>query len=208
MAAEPRLSDGEPRSALRHSWRHRDPITTGLAVRVAPDGKKTFSVRYRAGRQQRRLTLGAFPLLTLAKARKRAEAVLASVLDGEDPAAEKAEARTADTVAELALTYIDKHAKPKKKSWNNDQRILDTEVLPHWKNRLARDITRRDVRELIEDIAERGPIFANRVRALLHTGGTLGTAHLAAPERFGTDSGERLRSSVLFRFRLCFGSAL
>ena len=45
---------------------------------------------------------------------------------------------------------------------------LGGEVLPYWKHRLARDITRRDVRERIEAIAKRGPIFANRVRAMIH----------------------------------------
>lgn len=144
---------------------------TGLALRIgAADtgGAKTWSVRYRAGRRQRRLTIGTYPTLTLADARKRAKEALKQVEDGIDPGEVKQARLDAETVAALADTYISRHAKPKKRSWKNDQRILDTEVLPHWQHRPAREITRRDVRELIEAIAERGPILANRVRALLH----------------------------------------
>ncbi len=143
---------------------------TGLALRVGAaqhGGVKTWSVRYRIGRTQRRVTLGSYPALTLKGARKGALDALKNVSAGVDPATAKQARREADTFAELATDYIDKHAKPKKRSWRNDQRILDTEVLPHWKNRPAKAITRRDVRELIDGVAKRGPILANRVRALL-----------------------------------------
>ena len=45
---------------------------------------------------------------------------------------------------------------------------LNIDVLPAWRHRLMRDITRRDVRDLLDTVAERAPIVANRVRALLH----------------------------------------
>jgi len=144
---------------------------TGLALRIGSSetgGAKSWSVRYRAGRRQRRLTIGSYPTLSLADARKRAKDALKQVEDGIDPCEVKQARLDADTIGALAETYIARHAKPKKRSWKNDQRILDTEVLPHWEHRLAREITRRDVRELIEAVAERGPILANRVRALLH----------------------------------------
>lgn len=79
----------------------------------------------------------------------------------------KAEAREALTVKELADEYIERHAKPRKRSWAEDARILNVDVLPHWGRRKARDITRRDVITLLDEIAERAPIAANRTLAVV-----------------------------------------
>jgi integrase len=150
------------------------PDGHGLALRLTASGQRTWILRYRlaGGRQgrQRTLTLGDYPEpLTLAKARKRARLALRRVDAGEDPAAEQDAARAiGDTVADLAKDYIAKYAKVHKRSWRDDQRYLDAEVLPAWRARKVRDLTRRDVRVLIEGIADRGaPISANRCLALV-----------------------------------------
>ena len=49
-----------------------DSKIKGLAVRVSPMGTKSFVVWYRIGSKARRLTLGRFPTMSLAEARKRA----------------------------------------------------------------------------------------------------------------------------------------
>jgi integrase len=141
------------------------PDCPGLALRVAPSGKKTWSARYRIGRRQRRWTIGQYPKTTLSQAREAVN----NRKDGEDPQAAKKAHREADTFKDFAATYIEKHAKPKKRTWKSDKMQLDTYVLPEWKHRLVCDITRRDVRELLDSIAARpAPIVANRVRSLLH----------------------------------------
>jgi integrase len=145
-----------------------DSSLPGFGLRVSVNGRKTWTVRYRIGRRLRRMTLGHFPPLTLADARKDARTALRSAEKGIDPAEAKIERRDADTFGELAAEYVERHAKRRKKSWKADDRMLRTEVLPHWRHRLARDISRRDVRTLVENIAERGaPILANRVVSLL-----------------------------------------
>ena len=46
--------------------------------------------------------------------------------------------------------------------------MLEAEVLPAWRTRKVKDLTRRDVRDLVEAIADRGsPISANRYLALI-----------------------------------------
>jgi integrase len=63
--------------------------------------------------------------------------------------------------------YLTKWAKPRKRSWKADDNLLRRRLLPHWRNRAIVDITRHDVRLLVEGIAEAGaPIVANRVAAL------------------------------------------
>lgn len=146
---------------------YADAKIHGLQFRVRESGAKGWNIRYRVRDAHKRLTLGGYPALSLADARERAKTALRAIDDGNDPQTLKVERRQADTFGELAKTYIEKHAMKKKRSWKEDQRILNTNVLPLWKDRLARDIKRRDVRELVENIAERTPIMANRVVALI-----------------------------------------
>jgi integrase len=76
--------------------------------------------------------------------------------------------RRVPTVEEVALLYVERHARPKKRSWREDERIIEHDVLPRWRARAARGITARDVRRLLDDIVDRGaPIQANRTFALL-----------------------------------------
>ena len=145
-----------------------DASVPGFGLRISPGGRKAWVVLYRTHGRLRRLTLGGFPELTLAEARGRARVAQHEVVVGGDPAAVKAEARHAETIGTLAEEYIERHAKPNKRSWKDDRRMLGSEVLPSWRHVPVGELRRRDVRELVEAIAERGaPILANRVLALV-----------------------------------------
>lgn len=145
-----------------------DTEARGLAIRVNATSK-TWVLFYRNRQgKQRRLTLGQYPETSLAKARKRARDERDRISDGADPAAEKREAREAGdksfgALAEKYLAYAEKT----KRSWKEDRRILHADVLPAWKARGADELARRDVRALVEPIAERAPVMANRVWALI-----------------------------------------
>jgi len=145
-----------------------DETVPGLALRVTEKGAKTWTILYRHRGRLRRLTLGSVAVITLAEARERARNHLNEASKGADPATEKQQGRRAETIEDLAKDYIERHAKRKKRSWKNDDRMLRAEVLPHWQHRAIADIRRRDVRILVDTIAERGaPIVANRTTALL-----------------------------------------
>lgn len=147
-----------------------DHVVKGLALRVTPSGVKSWTLRYRnSAGAQLRWTIGQSSTVSLAKAREAARNALRKIPDGYDPSQQKQERRAAGTFGELAETYIAEYAKPRKRTWRDDNRLLKNEVLPTWKPRSAREITRADVRELIEAVAARpAPILANRLRALLH----------------------------------------
>ena len=145
-----------------------DEKVPGLALRVTPNGAKTWTVRYRHRGRLRRVTLASAAVLSLADARTRARDVLQDASKGADPATEKQAGRKAETIGDLAELYITKWAKPRKRSWKADRNLLDRKVLPRWRYRAIVDITRQDVRLLVEHVAEAGaPIVANRVAALL-----------------------------------------
>jgi len=147
----------------------------GFAIRVSPRGKKTFIFIYTLNGVKHRLTLGVFgdhPAMSLSEAHSKYEVARRKVEKGIDPAAEKLEAelaeKEADTVNQLAAEYLEKWAKPRKRSWEEDQRILEKDILPTIGNKKAKDVTRRDVIHLLDKIAARGaPIAANRTLALL-----------------------------------------
>lgn len=152
----------------------RDPKVAGLELRVQPDGTKVWSLRYRVHGHRRRLKLGEYPRLSLANARTDANKELRKVDGGVDPQAERQEAKRAleqarrDTIEALADSYIERHAKPHKKSWREDQGYLRNEILPMWKGRAVSSLTRRDCRSLIQAIADRpAPVYANRILSLL-----------------------------------------
>jgi integrase len=157
-----------------------DETLTGLVLRVEPTGRKTWRGAYRTNGRWRRMNLGSVALMDLATARDRARKLLVAVADGADPAAERRAEREASTFAELVHEYLEKHAKTRKRSWREDQRILCGS--PHkkrtrkpayeafvkrWGHRRLKDMTRPEIRAVLEEIAERGPIMANRVLALV-----------------------------------------
>jgi integrase len=148
---------------------YSDTLVPGLAVRVTPNGAKTYAVRYRnKHNRQRRFTIGDAAVVTLAQARDRARDELYAAGKGDDPAATRAKDRNADTFGQLAELYIERWAKVRKRSWKADDAVLRNKILPKWRSRALAEITRADILDLVEGIADAGaPILANRVVALL-----------------------------------------
>jgi len=149
----------------------------GLGLRVSPSGRKSFVFMYRFNGTPRMMSLGRYrdgraEGLTLAQANKAHAEAMEKMERNIDPGAEKVikrrMEREAETVQDLADEYIERYAKPKKRSWGEDQRILNKDVLPAWKKRKAKEITRRDVIRLLDGIVDRGaPVAANRTFAVL-----------------------------------------
>jgi integrase len=149
-----------PSSGRAEYW---DEGTPGFGLRVAESGRRTWVVLYRHLGKVRRLTLGTYPTLPLADAREQAKDALRAAAKGKDPAGEKKAARLGDTFGDLAEDYIELYAKPNKRSWKEDRRALDRDLLPKFKNRKAADIKRREVIALLDRIKARGAaVLANR----------------------------------------------
>lgn len=151
-----------------------DDLCTGLYLVVQPTGKKSWQVRYRNGGVHRRMTLAAFPTLSLAAARIRAREVMAAASEGRDPAEEVKAAKAPkpeddrDKIKTLIGQYDKRHLKGLK-SGDVVRRELDRFVVAAWGDRDIRSITKRDVIDLLDGIADSGRVVtANRVRAYLN----------------------------------------
>jgi integrase len=151
----------------------------GFGIRVFPSGEKTFFFRYQFEGKKKYLNLGRYPDISLkdardehSKAGKLLEKGIDPIRAREDDAAQR---QQMPTIQELYKEYMARHSRPNKKerTWKEDERNFEKDILPYWKNRKADSITRRDVTILIDRILDRGaPIAANntfeRVRQLFN----------------------------------------
>ena len=144
-----------------------DERTTGLGLRISSAGRKSWFVMYRHAGRLRRYTFGTYPSLGLTHARDKAKELMHKSAMGNDPATDKQLNRGAPTFGEISVQYIELYAMANKRSWKEDQRILDYDLLPKWKNVKAHEIKRRDIINLLDTIVQRAPIQANRTLALL-----------------------------------------
>ena len=169
--ANKQFTDSFIKSLKPSNKRYEVSESGGLKLRVSPSGCKTWVYVYRQNNKLRRLTLGLYPTIPLAMARAQATHARASKHQGEDPAAnaiqERMELNQALTVNELAKLYLEKHAKKKKRTWKEDERVLNKRVKRAFGSLRARDIKRMHVIDLIEDIAEIAPYAANRTLEII-----------------------------------------
>lgn len=180
---------------------HRDR-QRGLVLRVAgskaPDGAervtRTWAVlcRVAGAKKLRRFTIGDYPTFSLARARDMAGEIVRAAKRGVDTGKERKAAALAaelagrDTIEALADDFIARHLQAQGRSENYIQATrsnFDNHILPRWRGRNIKDITRRDVTELLDSVMDEGsdiktengkkrhlaggPISANRVLATI-----------------------------------------
>jgi integrase len=163
------IKELRPRAVRYEVW---DEARKGFGVRVTPRGVKSFVWVYHFGSKPRRLTFGTYPLLSLADAGVKLAQAKHLLDKGIDPGlravSERAAEREGETVADLVAAYLDRYARPRKRSAAEDERILRKDALSHWGSRRVKDIGRRDVVVLLNAIVDRGaPIQANRTLTIL-----------------------------------------
>jgi hypothetical protein len=168
-AAEPeRGPDGEPRRTILF-----DRDVKGFGLLVTERGAKSFVLKYRAGSGRaaptRRVTIGRYGSpWTVEQARGEAKRLLGEVAHGRDPAAERAaKRRGADgrrTVAAVVEDWL-RRDQAERRTVDEVRRIMAREVLPYIGQMPIAAVRKRDVIEVVDRVADRAPIRANRVLA-------------------------------------------
>lgn len=150
-----------------------DTEVKGFGLKVTPAGGKVYVLQYRidGGRATapKRFTIGKHGSpWTADTARDEAIRLLGMVKAGIDPQSQKMATRAAasikaDTFAEVAALFVERYAKPNTRSWEATERIFLKHVNPTWGDRPLKDIARRDVSRLLNDLVDSGtPVLANR----------------------------------------------
>jgi integrase len=147
---------------------YHDAACPNLILRVSGKSKK-FYFYGRINGNPSKLVLGAFPTMTVENARKACRRIAGAKADGKDPAAERKAKRGEPILKELFEHYLEFHAKPKKRTWPDDQRMYD-KYMAGWHNRKLSLIKPTSVEKWHGTLAkDSGPVQANRCKALLAT---------------------------------------
>lgn len=154
-------------SARYDIWDEGSP---GLCVRVS--SVISWCYMYRHEGRVRRMTLGRFPAMSCREARAVYAKAVDAVQCGHDPAAAQAVLRKHEreslTVEGLCAVYVERYAKPRKRSWREDQRQLLKDVVPVLGRKLAKNVQRRDLVSLIDKKVDAGAgTAANRLLAVI-----------------------------------------
>ena len=144
----------------------------GFGLRVSPSGKRSWIYLYRFDGRPRRLTLGVYPEMGLHDAHEAHAIAKKELSKGVDPGerdqSRKSAHRSAFTVADLVAEYMDRWAKVKKVTWQEDERCLKKDVLPIIGKKKAAAVTRRDIVLVRDKIIDRGaPAMSNRTHNII-----------------------------------------
>ena len=143
-----------------------DAKEAGLVIQVTPTGRKTFQLFKWYKTKPVRITLGTFPDMTIEQARKQAQQHKADMARGVNPADEKRKARQEMTFEELFEIYMERHSKPRKRTWREDLDKFKTYLKPLGKKRLS-EIKKSHISAIHARIGKKHKITANRVLALI-----------------------------------------
>jgi integrase len=129
-----------------------DDTVSGLAFRVSVRAK-TWTLHYsRLGGKRSRLTLGRYPMLSLAGARSKALEAKASLAEGRDP-----QPPLANSLRVVVDEYFRREG-PKLRSMVARRSMFDRLVLPVLGDRPIDDLRRSEIVRLLDDIEDnRGP---------------------------------------------------
>jgi integrase len=149
-----------------------DQLTPGFGVRVSYGGRKSFVVLTRVDGKLKRITIGTYPGLPLADARKQAERILKDASEGISPKdreveeRQKRQAQRLNIFADVVREFMLDHGS-KLRTADEYQRMIDRDLLPDWSDRPIASITRAEVKALIRAKAQVAPIAANRLASLV-----------------------------------------
>jgi integrase len=148
----------------------------GLILLVKESGAKSWVLRYRMDGREHRAGLGKYPAVGLAEARERKNSFKRELAFGGNPQKRKrAEREEAARIDALKAATFGKIAgewyEQREKAWSNSNRAgvrhrLDAFLLPKFGERPIREITTRELLDLLFDIEKSAPSTAHRTKRL------------------------------------------
>ncbi|HJW73272.1 MAG TPA: integrase arm-type DNA-binding domain-containing protein [Geothrix sp.] len=151
-------------------YRIPDAHTRGLYIQMTPAGVLSWVLRFRVHGHEKTHSIGRWPEMTVALARRKALSLLGDIGEGNDPATKRKAERQAKTVKDLADQFRKEHLPTLKPSTRAEyERLLTKRILPALGSKRVKDIDPSDVAAMLSQIRLDTPkgIEANRTRATL-----------------------------------------
>jgi len=162
-----------------------DDDLPGFGIRLFESGKRTFVVGYRAGGRWRLQTIGKYGVLAPDQARRMAREILGKVAGGDDPGAMKRKPLPSHPTLDTVFSdFLERHAKPFKKSWVEDERRYNLHLKPVFGKMEIESIRRPDIVKWHSKIGETHKREANNCLALLSVVYTFAQREGHLPEGF------------------------
>jgi integrase len=165
MLTEAAVKAAKPAASPRKLYDER-----GLFLFVPPTGARLWRFKYRLHGKEKLLSLGAYPDVSLKRAREKRDDARRLIADGIDPSAKKKAERqaSADTFAAIATEWLNMKRKSlhpntlKKAQW-----LLDDWLCKHLGSRPVRQITAAEILAVCRRLEAKGKHeTAHRTRAL------------------------------------------
>jgi integrase len=158
----------QPNRADQFLW---DTDLKGFGLKVTPAGNKVYILQYRIGGRgapTKRVTIGRHGALTPEQARKEAARLSGAIVQGSDPAALRAAAKSAPRMTALAERFLKEHVatKTKPRTAIEYSRLIDSIIVPALGRKQVRDVTHADISRL-HHTQRATPYAANRSLAVL-----------------------------------------
>jgi integrase len=145
-----------------------DAAKPSFGLRITDRGVISFFVMRRMHGNPRpiRVVLGRYPEVNLAKARALATTALGDLVSGVHPK-QRERLRQANTFAALADEFLRRPAAAKQRTAAAIAMNIERHLLPRWGTRIAAEIKRADVINMLEEIDRKsGPYMAAKALAL------------------------------------------
>ncbi|HGN0436026.1 TPA: tyrosine-type recombinase/integrase [Pseudomonas aeruginosa] len=169
------LTDSAARTAKPREKLYRLSDTLGLSLEITPTSSKLWRFRYRFAGKPKMISLGAYPTVTLAKARELRDVARSQVAAGIDPSQHKqAEKRAREaeayTFEKLANEWYAYSAPRWTEATAYKARLyLDNDIIPGIGKRSVTEITRPDLVDLVRTVEARGTLnAAGKIRQWLN----------------------------------------
>ncbi|HHM6444414.1 TPA: tyrosine-type recombinase/integrase [Pseudomonas aeruginosa] len=169
------LTDSAIKTAKPKEKPYKLSDSHGLYLEVTPTGSKLWRLKYRLAGKEKKLAIGAYPIIGLQQARQRRDEARQQLADGVDPSeqrkaakqAQRAEGLTFESVAREWYAY---NAPRWAESTAYKAKLyLENDLLPGIGARPIAAITRPDLVELVRKVEARGTLnAAGKIRQWLH----------------------------------------
>ena len=143
-----------------------DGMETGLHVLIQPNGSKTFRLKVKINGKDRRLTLGAFPDMSLSDARQKAAELKKQIKQGIDPTAEIV-VNTFESVSEKFIDWKSSVMGRMGTTIRKYRECLNNDLLPSIGNKDIASIHTAEIVPLLEKINKRSNSLALKSQELV-----------------------------------------